>query len=74
MEYNRCIFDSDQLWCSYEVDDEGNHVAGSWDYCASDCPGRTRTGEEMSIDKVELELLFQVELKLRPVLVGLGIQ
>ena len=39
--HNTCTtIDGDATpWCSTQVDTSGNHVAGNWEYCKSNCPG-----------------------------------
>jgi hypothetical protein len=40
IEYHGCIADNDfagKFWCSTEVDEDGDHVGGSWGHCGQDC-------------------------------------
>jgi len=44
--YNACTSDLDvdgRFWCSTQVDNQGNHVTGTWGYCNSKCAGATPT-------------------------------
>ena len=43
VKYTGCttILDPNNPWCSTRVDENGEHILGSWEYCGAECPTTT---------------------------------